>query len=175
MSTWVRVAPRSNLRYLVGVPMLLFGVVFAVVVTNGVVDSLSHSTTRPAMRVLDPILAYSFLTAWFVAVWSAMRTGLYASHTGLRVRSAFRRRTLCWDDIDHIEVARADRLFGVESCYTIWVVPTHGRTIETPIHRDDGWRFLRMRNDEVAVGPDEFAETVATLRTYLSRPDTRPL
>jgi hypothetical protein len=34
MSTWVRVAPRSNLRYFAGVPMLLFGVVFTAVITS---------------------------------------------------------------------------------------------------------------------------------------------
>lgn len=174
MSTWVRVAPRSNLRYFAGVPMLLFGVVFTAVITDGIVDSLSHPTARPAMRVLGPVVAYSFLTAWFAVLWGIMRTGLYASGTGLRVRSELWRRTLRWDEIDQVEVARADERFGPPARYTIWIVPTRGRVVETPIQRDDGWRLFRPRSNAIPVPADEFAETVAILRTYLSRPDTRP-
>ncbi|BCJ32902.1 hypothetical protein Athai_04050 [Actinocatenispora thailandica] len=77
--------------------------------------------------------------------------------------------------IERIEVARPTRLLGPPARYTIWIVPTHGRTVETPIQRDDRWRLLRPRGNAAVVSVDEFAETVATLRGYLARPGTRPV
>ncbi|GLW29208.1 PH domain-containing protein [Actinoplanes regularis] len=90
---------------------------------------------RPPRRYPGLLGLYALLGAGLTFAWRMMRTGMYTSDSGIRVRWLLRTRTYAWSQIDGVEAAPA-RLLGLPtSRAAIWLDLGDGGRVETPVQR----------------------------------------
>ena len=87
-------------------------------------------------RALPGLLGmYALLGGWLTFAWRQMRTGVYTSESGIRVRWLLRTRTYSWSRIDAVDAAPARLLDMPTSRAAIWLDLGNGERVETPVQR----------------------------------------
>ncbi|MGA8117992.1 MAG: PH domain-containing protein, partial [Actinocatenispora sp.] len=121
---------------------------------------------------VEAVISGGLLAGWGTLLWRDFWTGLYASHSALRIRSLFRTRTVPWSGISRIE-ARPARLLGWDLAQdAIWIVLTTDTDVQTPIQRWDRGATFQPQTG-VTLQTKQFDRTVQELRSYRRCPNTR--
>jgi hypothetical protein len=126
------------------------------------------NTLRQGMDILA-VLPIAFFAVFLAAAWRGIFVGVYASETGVRVRTVERTVTLPWHEVAGFEVLPV-RWKATEA---IWVMRRHGPPVRTPIMahgrwygRIHGWKSLQR------VPREDLDATINTL--WWRHPDADP-
>lgn len=160
MSGWIRVAPRWGLKHSLSVVVVLPGLAFAWVGTEG---AIQQAPGDPLPGILG---LWTFMACWFLVLTRVLLTGLYVSARGLRIRSVLT-RTLPWSEVVSIDVYPARRRVLVPHRYAIWITLASGDSIETSIQRLPRGISDWTRRDMSVLSVEHFDHAVVELRTHL--------
>ena len=126
---------------------------------------------------------YALLGGWWTFAWRIMRTGVYTSESGIRVRWLLRTRTYAWSRIEAVDAAPARLLDIPTSRAAIWLDLGNGDRVETPVQqradaalgsfvltKDVGPVLRRDRFDRLLQDLDQRCRKTTTPTTSASRP-----
>ncbi|GIF75129.1 hypothetical protein [Asanoa siamensis] len=100
-----------------------------------------------------------------VVLWRTVLVGVYVSERGVKIRHVTRTRVVPWNRVTRVWAGQAA---GFDA-WQIWVSTSDpDRDVETPIWRRQAWTWRRhwtLHRNRVYLSPDEFAATLAALRS----------
>ena len=131
MRRWRRVGGWTA-RERVAAGLLTWGVAL---IAGATIMFVRHGILWRHGALLGLLGLYGAFAAWITFVWRLMRTGLYTSDTGIRVRWLLRTRTYAWSRLRAIDVAPAVLLGAPTSRAAIWLELVDGDRVETPVQR----------------------------------------
>jgi hypothetical protein len=107
--------------------LVIFGAV-----TAGVISDVF--TGRSVGDASEVAATYGLLQLRLTLVWRFTLLGIWINDDAVRIRHVTYTRTLPWASVAAIESREAMILSWGRRQRSVWVVPTDGRSVETPLH-----------------------------------------
>jgi hypothetical protein len=134
--------------------MLVIGLVIFGAVTAGVIsDVLTGRSVGDASEVAT---MYGLLLLWLTLVWRFTMLGIWINDDAVRIRHITYTRTLPWTSVAAIESREAMILSWARWQRSVWVIPTDGRPVETPLQTHS--------SGMLAVSPRRYGEVLRLLQ-----------